>query len=123
MVRGSAYATNSAVRAVILPLVFVVQKNAFGAPIGAEGDTAGPTGLRHVLDLLTPFTLDRLDRTSIQRMRLFAIGFVLVLGLVVTEATGEELSATGGKENGFAFVMRASFVVLRHFILSFDCFI
>jgi hypothetical protein len=107
----------------ILALVFVVQQDASGAPIGAEGDATGTTCLPRILDFLTMFTLDRLDRMTIHCVCFFAIGFVLVLGLVVAEATGEKRSATGGQKNGLAFVMLAPFVVLRHLSLSFDHFI
>ena len=107
----------------ILALVFVVQQDANRAPVGAEGDATGTTGLPRILDFLTTLTLNGLDRMTIHCVCLFPIGFVLVLGLVVAEATRVKLSATGGQKNGFAFVMLASFVVLRHFIFSFDCFI
>jgi len=92
----------------ILPLVFVIQQDTDGTPIGAKCDAASGTYLPCVLYFLTRDALYRLDGVAVHGMSLFLISFVLAFHLVVTKATGEICVATGGEEHGSAFVMYAS---------------
>ena len=101
----TANPTDAAGFTVILSLVFIVQKNTDGAPIGAQSRGTRPTGLASRLYSLTEHTLDRRYGMSIHRMRLLVIGFALIFDGVVAEPTGEEFVATGGQQHGFALVM------------------
>jgi hypothetical protein len=114
---GTADTTNTAVSTVILTLVFVVQKDADGTPVSAEGDPASGTNLASVLYFLTSSTSDRLDGVTIHGMSLFLVFLVFAFRLVVAKATAEILSTTGGEEHGLPFVMYAS--CLGHLCLRY----
>ena len=88
--------TDPAVATVILSLVFVVEEDADGAPVGTQSRGTRLTGLAGRLYGFTEHTLDRRNGMSIEGMSLFVVAFALVFDGVVAESAGEEFVATGG---------------------------
>jgi hypothetical protein len=105
MILRTTHPTDSALIAVVLALVLVVQENTQGTPIGAHDGLAGFTDLLGVLNGLTGYAFDLLDRLPIHGMRLLDILFVLILLFVVAEPTRKELVTTRGQKQCSAFIM------------------
>lgn len=106
--------TDTTLVAMILALVYVVEKNADGTPIGAERNAAALTDLFGVLYSSTVAALDGLDGFAIHLMGLLGIGIGLILGGVMAEAASEEFVTAGGEQRGLASVVIASFVRRFH---------
>ncbi len=93
---GTSHSADATVATVKLSLVFVVEQNASGTPVGAEGHGTGDTRRTGWLNRVTQLTFDRLNGMTIQCMGLFVIGFFVVFDGVVAEPAGEEFIAAGG---------------------------
>jgi len=112
VILSSADPTNAALVAVKLALVFVVQKNTDGTPIGAEhGATAIViTHLMRLLYQVAAHTLDGLDGMPVHRMRLPNVWFLFIVELVVTKSAGHVVPTAGGQEGGFSSVMGTALI-------------
>ena len=104
------HATNSALVAMVLSLVHVVQQDADWAPIETQDDAARGTCLSCVLLRIASHTLDGSHCGPVHRVGFFRIGVAVVPRLVVTEPTAEEFLAARRQQGRFAFVMGAAFV-------------
>jgi hypothetical protein len=106
----AARATDAAFVAVILPLVFVVKKNADRAPVVAQRNAAALTDWLSVLYGIASHTLDCLYCFAVHRMGCFGIQVSLVLRGIMTKTTSKIFVTTGCKKFGLAFVVSTSFV-------------
>jgi hypothetical protein len=105
MILRTTHSTDSALVTVVLALVLIVQENAQGTPIGTHDGLAGFTDLLGILNGLTGYAFDLLDRLPIHGMRLLDILFVLILLFVVAEPTRKELVTARGQKKCSAFIM------------------
>ena len=96
--------------AMILSLIFVVEEDADGAPVGTQSRGTRLTGLAGRLYSLTELTLDRRNGMSIEGMSLFMVAFALVFDGVVAESAGEEFVTAGCQKDGLALVMGTTIV-------------
>ena len=90
-------AADSALVAVKLPLVHIVEEDAGRTPIRPKSDAATRTGLVCILDRVAAHTLDRLNGFSIELMSLLRIGILFILGLVVAKTTANVFVTAGSQ--------------------------
>ena len=118
MVLGPADPTNSALIAVELPLLFVIEEDTDRAPVGAKDRTiAAAIGAIAVvadrvrlLPQVAPHTLDGLDRMPVHRMRLLNVFFPLIVLVVVAKPAADVVPAARGQEGGLPPIMGAAIV-------------
>jgi len=110
----TSHAANPTLVAVVLTLVHVVQEDADGAPIEAQGDAAGGAGLSCVLYRIAPHTLDGFHGFSVQLVGLLGIRVLIIHCGVVAEAAAKECVAARGEQGCLAFVVFAAFVGSVH---------
>jgi hypothetical protein len=105
---GTADTTDPTIGTMKLPLVFVIQQDTDGTPIGPKRDATSGTYLSGVLCFLTRNALYCIDGVAIHGMSLFLVFLVFAFHLVVTKATSEICVTTGRKKQCLLFVMYAS---------------
>jgi hypothetical protein len=96
MIVRTTHSTDTALVAVILTLVLIIQENTCGAPIGAHGCVTRFTDLLGALNGLARQAFDLFHGLSVHGMGQFRVLLILILDLVVTEPTGKELLAARG---------------------------
>jgi hypothetical protein len=88
--------TDTALLAVVLALVLIIQENTCGAPIGAHDCLARFTDLLGVLNGFARQAFDLLDSLSVHDMGFLRVLLLLVFLFVMTEPAGKEFLAARG---------------------------